>query len=109
MDQNTALSCGLVLNECIANSAKHAFLNHSGLKKITVRGKHVKKDLYELSFEDNGQGFDGCIEKSSPHHSFGIWLITNIVEGQLEGSVQCESKKGTRWTIRFPAPKTIVE
>jgi two-component sensor histidine kinase len=102
VDQNTALSCGLVLNECITNSIKHGFKNYEGEKRIEVLGRKIGKNEYKLTIADNGIGFDGCIEESSPHSSFGIWLIVNIVEGQLSGTMKCENDNGTKWTFQFP-------
>ena len=102
VDQNTALSCGLVLNECITNSIKHGFKKSKGEKKIDITGRIIDHDRYELTIADNGMGFEGSPEDISPNSTFGIWLIVNIVEGQLNGSAICDNTDGTKWIIQFP-------
>ena len=61
---DTAIPCGLILNELISNSLKHAFPSHSFFtannankhKEITIKLYKENNDQLSLIFEDNGIG-----------------------------------------------------
>ncbi len=99
---NTAIACGLILNECVTNSIKHAFVNMQDGKELTISGKYLPDNSYKLTISDNGNGSTGCSEMIESQPSFGIWLIKNIAEGQLNGSADCRQHNGTIWDITFP-------
>jgi PAS domain S-box-containing protein len=101
-DIDTAIPCGLLLNELIANSIKHAFpKNCSG--KINISLQRIKNKNYELRFQDDGIGlpenFD--IHKS---HTLGMVLI-NTLTAQLRGKLEIQTETGTIFNIVFPRKK----
>lgn len=70
LDIETITPLGLILNELIVNTLKHAFDDITSESKIGITfGK--KEDLLELQVIDNGKGFEGEIKNTS----FGISLI----------------------------------
>jgi two-component sensor histidine kinase/Tfp pilus assembly protein PilF len=57
LDSNTALYLGLIFNELIFNSIKHAFSNNTD-KNITISISKSDK-LLQLEYKDNGNGYSG--------------------------------------------------
>ncbi len=92
------IPCGLILNEIISNSLKHAF-PANGNGEIHISFCRENGDKYSLIVEDNGIGMpaDFGLEKAG---SLGIRLIYNLVE-QLQGNVQMKAEKGTIYEITF--------
>ena len=90
---DTGISLGLILNELISNSIKHAF---RGLKQgiITIEFHNTAEDRYCLKVRDNGRGFpdDFEIEKIQ---SLGILLVNSLVH-QLKGDLNIHSNHGGR-------------
>lgn len=88
---------GIIINELISNSMKHAF---TGISKpcitITVcsEGGGIK-----LSYSDNGTGLPEEISlENTPN--FGLQLIAVLVE-QLDGTVEISREGGTTFSIFF--------
>jgi len=100
---DVAIPCGLMINEMVSNSLKHAFKSPpAGGKKweITVRLKLEGDVLYRLEVADNGPGF---AEKSAPLSdpaTLGLQLITILAE-QLDGKVAVDHEHGTRYVVEF--------
>jgi two-component sensor histidine kinase len=96
LDIQTSVSLGLIVNELLSNSLKHAFL---GVNKpqVSITLKQVAKDNYKLLFSDNGSGFDSSVRAKK---SLGLTLVQLLVE-QLEGTLKCEIDTGTAYEINF--------
>ncbi|MGB3638081.1 MAG: histidine kinase dimerization/phosphoacceptor domain -containing protein [Rivularia sp. (in: cyanobacteria)] len=95
---DTAIPCGLIINELISNSIKHAFKNsHEG--EIYVEFISLQTDKYSLSVGDNGMGATENIS-SLKKQSLGLELVWNLVE-QLEGTIVYSFKLGTSFRITF--------
>lgn len=95
---DTAIPCGLIVNELVSNSLKYAFPSgKSGA--IEVSCKQSKNNHCILIVSDNGIGlpirFD--IDKSS---SLGLKLVTGLVK-QIGGSFVVNRKNGTQFKIEF--------
>lgn len=95
---NQASPLGLTVNELISNSLKYTFPD--GRKgEIVVKMKKLDKEL-ELIIMDNGIGMpDGFDWKNSS--TLGLKLVRTLAENQLDGSIDMESNKGTKFTIKF--------
>ena len=89
---------GLIVNELITNSLKYAFSNNEdGEIKINLQ---KVEDQIELEYSDNGIGMpEGFDWKNSK--SLGLKLVRTLVENQLDGSIEMESKNGTKFIIKF--------
>ncbi len=94
----TAIPFGLIINELITNSLKHAFPGEKG-GEIKIKISSLNKDEMELSVTDNGIGLpvDFNFEKAS---SLGVFLVKNIVESQLHGMIELKKGCGTEYLIR---------
>lgn len=83
---NTIIPLGLILNELIVNSVKHAFDSEdSGKIEIDINTSKEQANYFELSYRDSGTW------KNSPegHNGFGTELISTLTE-QLEGRYNLE-------------------
>ncbi len=96
---DTAIPCGLVMNELISNAYKYAFPDgRSGNIRISMH-RNKNNDI-ELSIADDGAGVPGNfdIKKDS---RLGLNNVIIIVEGQPDGSVDFNFAKGVVCNIRF--------
>jgi PAS domain S-box-containing protein len=97
VDINTAIPLGLIVNELVSNSMKHAFPNDkSGEINIEFRSN---KDIYTMIVADNGVGFpeDYDIENTD---TLGLRIVNSLTE-QIEGKITIERVNGTKFTIVF--------
>jgi two-component sensor histidine kinase len=74
LDINAGISLGIVINELITNSMKHAFFQIDN-PEITIMLKEIEGKL-ELTYLDNGIGFDVSTENSS----FGSELLSALLK-----------------------------
>ena len=96
---DTAIPCGLVLNELLSNTFKHAFPgDRSG--EIKIRLCRAQDGTVELEVSDDGGGVpeDSDLRKSN---TLGMLTVFGIVERQLQGQVTVETEGGVAWRIRF--------
>jgi two-component sensor histidine kinase len=95
---DTAIPCGLIINELITNSLKYAF---PGNKKgsITVAVNSADETV-ELRISDNGIGLPKEFDFKSAK-SLGLKLIRQLTENQLHGKISCKSEKGVEFIIQF--------
>ncbi len=100
LDLDTMVPLGLILNELITNSFKHAFKERqSGF--IDLRIHRAEGNRFDLHYGDNGQGIPK--ERIEGAETLGRSLIESLVE-QLNGFMTMESDaNGTRYHIRFRA------
>jgi len=93
----TSVPCGLIINELVSNSLKHAFpQGRNG--KIIVKF-HKIKDKYVLMVGDNGIG---PLEKSVLESSkkLGFNLVKSLIK-QLDASLEILESEGTLYRITF--------
>jgi len=99
LDIETAVPCGLIINELISNSLKHAFsgLDRPGTITINFRSIGCR---YVLEIKDDGVGLppEFTLESST---SMGMEIVT-ILTQQLDGKLQFENEQGARFEISFP-------
>lgn len=103
LDINTAIPCGLIINELLTNSLKHAFPEgKEGEIKISVHS--MNENTIELVVADNGIGISEDVDFRSTK-SLGLQLVTLLAENQLHGAVNLDRSKGTEFTITFKEVK----
>jgi PAS domain S-box-containing protein len=97
---DTAIPCGLIINELLTNALKYAFQGRD-TGKIRVH-MALAGPNYELTVEDDGVGIADrqILEKTS---TLGLKLVTGLVR-QLNGRIEMTSMPGTKFTIVFPLP-----
>ncbi len=96
---DTAVPCGLIINELITNAFKYAFPGDSK-GEITIGISSSEERTIELVIRDNGCGFPDGFDINS-EDTMGLQIVTNIVKYQLNGSVECINSPGVCWIIRF--------
>ncbi|WMW25487.1 CHASE4 domain-containing protein [Methanolobus sediminis] len=96
-DIDTAIPLGLIINEIVSNSLKHAFKDHKG--EILVEIVPDVNGQYMLTIRDNGIGFPEDLDFMNTD-SLGMQLVVSLVE-QLEGSIELIRGNGTEFRIRF--------
>ncbi len=92
----TAIPCGLIINELITNSIKHAFKEINGTIIVEFRRN---KDKFILTVSDNGIGISESLD-SANSASLGLQLVQMLVK-QLDGKMNICSDGGTVFTITF--------
>lgn len=95
---DTAIPCGLIINELVSNSLKHAFPDGEG--EINVRIRSVE-DRIELTVADNGVGMPDTNFRNIK--TLGLQLVTILIEDQLNGEITLEKEEGTAFYITFRA------
>ncbi len=99
LDINTAIPCGLIINELVTNSLKHAF--PGGRKgEIKIAMKPLNENKIELSVCDDGVGMP---EKAAGEDSetLGLHLVTILAQDQLHGDIKMDRETGTCFRIQF--------
>ena len=94
------IPCGLIINELISNSVKHAFKNKNKNKNsIFVKLIKLPDSKLQLTVKDNGIGIDSSIDIYNTK-SMGLQLVTTLIE-QINGKIELDNKKGTKFVITF--------
>jgi two-component sensor histidine kinase len=97
MSIDDAVPCGLIINELVTNSFRHAFPDEQrGIIEISVK---KEKGKYELFISDNGIGMKTHIDVNNAA-SFGLKLVNTLVK-QLKGEIKMDHGKGTSFRINF--------
>jgi PAS domain S-box-containing protein len=118
-DMDIATPMGLIINELVSNSLKHAF---SGRDKGKIRIKlhreengecinniegnkseSCKSTSFILTVSDNGVGIPENFDIENLN-SLGLQLVTSLVD-QLDGELELKRDNGTEFTIRFTVPE----
>lgn len=99
LEIETAIPCGLIINELISNALKYAFPKHRK-GKISIEFHANPEGTLTLIVRDNGIGIPAELNLETPT-SLGLTLIQGLVE-QLEGMLECDRHQGTEFRITFP-------
>lgn len=96
---DVAVPCGLMLNELILNSIKHAFPDgRSG--EICILGIHSNNDNeFLLIVRDNGIGLPKKFDFKNTK-TLGLQLV-NILTDQLKGTIEINTDRGVEFKIAF--------
>jgi len=106
LPEQTALQCGLMINELITNAIEHAFPRRRK-GEVTVGLHQISNDRVELVVEDNGKGFPDNFDLGKTE-SLGLHLVSIIAEKQLRGKIELTSNNGACFKIVFRPPKQTV-
>ncbi len=95
LDMDTAIPLGMIVNELVSNSFKHAFdQGQSG--EIYVNLNLQDRNL-TLTVGDNGVGFPDDINFRETD-SLGLQLVTTLTS-QIDGTIELDRTKGTKFKI----------
>jgi len=101
IDIDTIIPCGLIINELISNSIKHAFPD-SKQGEIHISFKRKPDNFFYLTVKDNGVGISKEINIENLK-SLGMMLV-NTLTRQLAGNLNIKSSPlGSEFEIKFPA------
>jgi PAS domain S-box-containing protein len=109
LGMDTAVPCGLIINELVTNSLKHAFTEEKAGKLViemkpagppsTALNETARDKWYALTVTDNGKGFPEGLDFRTTD-SLGLKLVCTLTE-QLGGTIDLERHAGTRFKILF--------
>ena len=102
---DTAIPCGLIINELVSNSLKYAFPD-GRTGDVTV-ALQCANGVHTLTVADDGVGFPADLDFRTTD-SLGMQLVTALVN-QLEGTITLDRTKGTTFIITFKPVVARVE
>jgi len=94
---DTAVPCGLIINELATNSIKHAFPD-SMQGKIEI-GLYSDGYEFELIVSDDGIGFQEAVDLETTEH-LGLRLVSALTQ-QINGTIELDRSNGTKFRIKF--------
>jgi two-component sensor histidine kinase len=117
-DVNTAVPLGMIVNELVSNSFKHAFpgRDEKGIIQIKLsseksvdersnKGQLAERgNAYTLIVSDNGVGIPKNIDFENPD-TLGLQLVAILVD-QLGGEIKMKRDKGTEFRIKVNVKQT---
>ncbi|MFO7446352.1 MAG: histidine kinase dimerization/phosphoacceptor domain -containing protein, partial [Ignavibacteriaceae bacterium] len=103
---DTAISCGLIVNELVTNAYKYAFppdwvsqhIQEDGLQ-IKIKMEKGKENKYILTVSNNGISIPENLDIKKVN-SLGLKLVSSMVQ-QLDGSIEISRDTGTQFKISF--------
>ncbi|MFK7786438.1 MAG: histidine kinase dimerization/phosphoacceptor domain -containing protein [Crocinitomicaceae bacterium] len=96
IEMNHVVSLGLIINELLINSNKHAFLDGAG--QITIRLAQLGSD-YRFEYSDNGKGLPADFQLSTSD-KLGLKLVEMLSE-EMNGHFQLGNTEGFSCFIQF--------
>jgi two-component sensor histidine kinase len=99
MDVDTAIHCGLIVNELVSNSLKYGFPDgRTGCIHVALKVEEDESRAH-LQVHDDGVGLqeDGGLTRSS----MGLQLVEDLTT-QLEGELERHTGTGTGYSVHFP-------
>jgi two-component sensor histidine kinase len=98
LDVDTAIPCGMLLNELLTNALKYAFPDgRAGDIHIVLR---AEAGQVSLSVRDNGIGLPESLDVRNTE-SLGLQLVCLLTE-QLGGTMTLTREGGTAFAVSFP-------
>jgi|CXWL01.1.fsa_nt_gi PAS domain S-box-containing protein len=99
LDMDRAVPCGLILNELVSNSLKHAF--PGGRSGSIWLGLHeVGSDSGRLEVRDDGVGFLGDPD-TTPAVSLGLQMVSDLAR-QMSGTFLARPGDKAQYCVTFP-------
>ncbi len=98
---DTAVPLGMIINELVLNSLKHAFSERKE-GEISVELSVLKGKIL-LKIKDNGIGLPPEIDYRTTE-SLGLQLVVTLVD-QIDGTIELNTTDGTEFSINFKEKK----
>lgn len=103
---DTAIPCGLIINELVSNSLKYAFPGNPGGEicvnlqfGVSPCNAPVDKDRFILTISDNGIGLPEDLDFRNTS-SLGLQLVCRLAK-QIGGSLELNRSQGTEFKLVF--------
>ncbi len=103
LDIDTAVTCGLLVNELVSNAFKHAFPDGRD-GEIAVEMRYGVDGQYRLTVCDNGIGLPADVDLLQSK-TLGLQLVANLTK-QLGGTISLSTDEGTSVVASFSANST---
>ena len=103
---DTAVPCGLIINELVTNSLKYAFIGETQ-GKIKIDFTLDNNRVCVLTVSDSGIGFPQDLDYRNAR-TLGLRLVGALVK-QIRGKIQLLETTGTSFQIIFFKPKSESE
>lgn len=100
LNVDTSIPCGLIINELVTNSIKHAFPHGNGEINLKL---DARQDDFSITVKDNGIGFPKDLDFENTK-TLGLQLVTNLVN-QIDGDIELCRDNGTKFEIKFKEVK----
>ncbi len=96
---DTAIPCGLIINELVSNALKYAFPdNRTGTITVALHSSD-KNSNFILVVKDNGVGFPKAIDFNTGK-SLGLQLV-KVLTKQLKGRIEIDHNTGYQFRVSF--------
>ena len=121
-DMDTAVPLGIIINELVSNSLKHAFPGrdkeeilikicreeNGGYINSIEESKNGDRQItsYTLTVSDNGVGIPENLDLKNPD-TLGTQLVASLVD-QLDGELELKRNNGTEFTMKFIVMEKII-
>lgn len=98
---DTAIPCGLLVNELVTNALKHGLAGRAA-GRLEVRTRLDQERVF-LRVADDGPGFPDQLDFRNTE-SLGMQLVVHLAE-QLQGELDLEPGPGCAFSLTFPLRK----
>lgn len=102
VDIDTAIPCGLIINELVSNALKYAFPHGEGSVTVEVRTAPADQPGYIMTVADDGMGLPLHVDPAASS-SLGLQLVSALAR-QIRGTLTCDRTSGTSMRIHFGVP-----
>ncbi|MCG6551951.1 MAG: PAS domain S-box protein [Candidatus Magnetominusculus sp. LBB02] len=96
----TAIPCGLIINELVSNSLKYAIDSDGKDAAVSISLKLTEDGSYVMLVRDNGAGMPADFDMNNTK-TLGLKLVNTLVGHQLGGSLELRRGAGTEFKIKF--------
>ncbi len=104
LDIDTAIPCGLIVNELVSNALEHAFPDgRAGEIHLVLSSGQDGKVV--LLVGDNGVGLPADLDVQETG-TLGLQLVHSLV-GQLDGTIEVDTRGGTAVKVTFSTPPSL--
>ncbi len=109
LNLDTAIACGLLINELVSNALKHGFPHREATEdaemmgEITIVFSQVSQGTLFLEVKDNGVGLPKEVNIGETN-SLGLRLVRALTR-QLRGQLEIQNQGGTVFHLTFPQPQ----
>lgn len=102
----TAVPCGLIINELISNAYKHGYGADVASGEVWLRAERVEGGVVRILVADDGRGLPAAFDPRQVR-SLGLQLVVTLT-GQINGDLRYGSADGRTWfevTFRPETPE----
>ena len=93
---DTAVSCGLIVNELVSNSLKYAF-PEGAAGSIKIKSTRTNKQFFSIIYTDNGIGLPLSLDIENSK-TLGLQLVSSLCE-QIGGDLKMIGYAGTEFRL----------